>query len=235
MSELQISSSAMQLSREEFEADCAWLHEYSDQVKDVMAAAQRGSMVAAAKITRVFESPYWVEEHLRTHPITIAHRRGQPVKPDSVARFTEWVQEHPDRLGDAYTRTRIAELITAHRFASEYLSGAVIYSDTALKPVRKYFKDRQAELPQIARRIRELSDGATVSAADVRRAIHDHQQSLIPAKISRGGRKTVTDHAAVIRAEFRILLNSKRFRDAGALLNELRAELMAAAGVTDEH
>ncbi len=233
MTEVQVSSSSPQLSREEFEADCAWLHEYSDKVKTVMADAQRGSMVAAAKITRVYNSPYWAEDHLRTHPIKIAHRRGQPIKADSIVRFAEWVQEHPETVGDVYSRQRIHELMSAQKIAAEYLTGIVVYSDTALKPLKRFLKDRQTELPAIARRVRELSDGAPVAAADVRRAVHDYNQSLVGSKVTSSGRKTTTDHAAVIRAEFRILLNSKRFRDAGALLNELRAELMTAAGVTE--
>jgi hypothetical protein len=222
----------VQITREEFEADCAWLHEYSDKVKTVVAAADQGSMMAAAKITRVFRSQLWVEDHLRTHPIKVSHRRGQPVRADTVERFTDWIKEHG--VGDVYSRSRVGMLLNAHTLAIEYLPNLDIYSDSAVWPLKQFNKDRKAELPEIVRRIREIADGGQVTQSVVRRAVHDHNQSIIPAKVASSGRKTTTDHAAIIRSEFRILLNSKRFRDAGALLNELRAELMTAAGVTDD-
>lgn len=232
MTEVQVSTDA-QLSREEFDADCAWLREYNKQVKDVMAAAEEGSMVAAAKITELYEAKdHWVTEHLHAHPIKVAHRRGQPIRPDTVERFAEWVNEH--EIGDLYTRRRVSQLMSAHKIGSEYLRGTRIYSENAIQPLRGFLKDRESELPQIARRIRELANGGPVTQGIVRQAVHDYKQSLVPAKAVDTGHRTPVDHAAIIRAEFRIILASKRFRDAGQLVNELRAMLMEAAGISDE-
>lgn len=231
MTEVQISSTTPKLSREEYQAAIARLHAYSDKIKTVIKDAQRGSMAAAADLYAVYQARYWVDD---LPPIKVAHRRGQPVKPDSIARFAQWVQEHSEQVGDVYTPNRITELFTAHRVAVEYLSATQIYSTEAVKPLKRFMKDRQTEIPDIARRIREITDGGPVTENAVKLAVHDHNRSIIPAKVASSGRRTVTDHATIIRSEFRAILNAKRFRDAGALLNELRTELMAAAGVTDE-
>jgi len=214
---------------EDVEAALARLRAYSEKVKTVMADAARGSMAAAADMAQVYEAREWVQD---LPPIKVAHRVGQPVKADSITRFAQWVEEHPDRIGDVYSRRRISDMMNAHKIAIEYLPGTGIYSDTAVQPLKRFLKDRRAELPDIARRIRQLTDGGPVTENAVKLAVHDHQQSLIPAKAPEG-RRAAADHAGVIRREFRAILASKKFRDAGALLNELRAELMAAAGVNE--
>ncbi len=220
-----------QFTHEAYEAALARLRAYSEKVKTVMADAERGSMAAAADMAFVFESKEWVAD---LPPVRTAHRRGQPVKPDSKARFAQWTEEHPDVIGDVYTRRRISQLLASHEIATEYMRETRVNSETALEPLRSFLKDRRTELPDIVRRVKEITDGGPVTESTVKRAIHDHNQSLIPVKIASSGRKTTTDHAAIIRREFNAILRVKRFRDAGALLNELRAELMAAAGVTDE-
>lgn len=218
------------IRHEDIEAALARLRAYSDKIKTVMADAERGSMAAAADLALVYEAREWVKD---LPPIKVAHRRGQPVKADSITRFAEWINEHPEAVGDVWSRAHINGLLSSHQIASEYLVDSTIYSEQAIRPLRRFMKDRQAELPDIARRIRQITDGGPVVANAVKLAIHDHQQSLAPARVPHSGPKTTTDHAAIIRAEFRAILNAKRFRDAGALLNELRAELMTAAGIDE--
>jgi hypothetical protein len=218
------------IRHEDVEADLAWLRDYSQQVKDITARAQRGSMEAAARMTRVYEAREWVKD---LPPVRVAHRMGTPIKADSQARFAQWVKDHPEKIGDVYSPSRVSGLLTAHRVASDFSIGPMIKSDDAIDPLRRFVKDRRAEIPDIIRRAREISDGGTITAGVIKQAIHDHQQSIIPPKVADSGKRAQVDHAAIIRAEFRIILNSKRFRDAGALLNELRAELMTAAGVTE--
>src|SRR5271165_420291 len=104
---------------EDVEAALARLREYSQKIKTVMADAERGSMVAAADMTLVYESREWVKD---LPAIKVSHRRGQPIKADSQSRFAQWVTEHPLVIGDVYSRSRVEGLLSAHKIAVEYFA-----------------------------------------------------------------------------------------------------------------
>lgn len=98
-------------------------------------------------------------------PIPLSLGRGQPMKANSIGRFAQWVEQHPEQIGTAYSANAVGRMINAHVIASDYLCGTHIYSVEAVRLLLPYLKDRRDELPAIALKIKQLTNGPITANA----------------------------------------------------------------------
>jgi hypothetical protein len=231
----------------EYEASLERLRAYVEQLeeaKDKRGQADRhadaSSLDRATDLARVFEDKRWVDQV----PQAKKRRGRRGVKPDSREQFFKWVKEHvkSHRTGQPLARSRSDQLLNAHEVVGYFSTTREMVekypdlTERAIRPLTKLRAGRTEEIPEVWRRAVELAEGGPPTAANIAKALADHDKALMPPSPA-GESASRSKQGAAERYYKKVLADFDQFLGANArpaqtkaLLLEIQQRLKARAG-----
>lgn len=165
------------LDDSEYEAALERLRSYRSQLDQADQHADAGSLERAADLAAIYADKRWVAEMNERHPIKRWVNRGRPVDPEGRSRFAKWVMEeaelHPTRSYQLLNANVLVGILETR------VSKIHKASEKVLRPLRKLLaQDRADQAEAVWRRAVQLAEGEVPTAAQVKKALADHDREL---------------------------------------------------------
>jgi hypothetical protein len=158
----------------EYQARIERLRGYREQLNRADQQADTGSLDRAADLAAIYADKRWVDELPAPKRTSF---RGRPVDPEGRSRFATWVKGQLD-LQPRYAYY----LLNANELAGIVCTRVHENRPTTagpLRPLYKLLKDKRGEQAvDIWRRAVQLAEGGTPTAAQVKKALADHDKAM---------------------------------------------------------